>query len=102
MTYFAGEAWDHCHCGRQKKAVFPTCWNCKQEALVQDAHMEGWRRGWDAGVQAVLDQFKQHPPTPRLHPELLKRLIFLCHPDKHGGSQSATEVLQWLLAQRDS
>jgi hypothetical protein len=27
----------------------------------------------------------------------LKRLIQLCHPDKHGNSKVSTEVTQWLL-----
>lgn len=32
--------------------------------------------------------------------EKLKRLIQLCHPDKHNGSKVATEITQWLLEQR--
>lgn len=31
---------------------------------------------------------------------VLARMIRLCHPDKHQGSKAATEVTQWLLAQR--
>ena len=29
--------------------------------------------------------------------EHLPRLLMVCHPDKHGGSQAATKVTQWLL-----
>ena len=35
-----------------------------------------------------------------LNPTMVKRLIGLCHPDKHNNSRAATEVTQWLLAQR--
>lgn len=30
----------------------------------------------------------------------IKRLITLCHPDKHGGKQSAVEITQKLLSMR--
>jgi hypothetical protein len=33
-------------------------------------------------------------------PERLKALIGLAHPDRHNGSKVATEITQWLLAQR--
>lgn len=31
----------------------------------------------------------------------LRRLIGLCHPDKHGGSQTASDVTLWLLGLKD-
>ncbi|MFZ4538704.1 hypothetical protein [Propionivibrio sp.] len=31
---------------------------------------------------------------------MLDRLIRLCHPDKHGGSETATMATAWLLSQR--
>jgi hypothetical protein len=33
-------------------------------------------------------------------PEMLARLVRLCHPDRHQGSNAATEATQWLLSQR--
>lgn len=30
----------------------------------------------------------------------LKKLIVLCHPDKHNNSQTSTEITQWLLTLR--
>lgn len=33
-------------------------------------------------------------------PDMLKRLIVLCHPDKHAGSDTANTVTAWLLRQR--
>lgn len=41
------------------------------------------------------------PSAPAsIRPERVKQLIRLCHPDKHGDSQVATEVTQWLLSMR--
>ncbi len=37
----------------------------------------------------------------RIPADMLRRLIFLAHPDKHGGSEASTLATQWLLAQRD-
>lgn len=34
--------------------------------------------------------------------DMLKRLIALAHPDKHGNSKIATEATQWLLKQREA
>jgi hypothetical protein len=39
-------------------------------------------------------------PPPAIPEDMLKRLIYLCHPDKHDGSKVATEVTAWLLKQR--
>lgn len=33
-------------------------------------------------------------------PDMLKRLIHLCHPDKHDGSKASTTATEWLLQQR--
>lgn len=33
-------------------------------------------------------------------PDMLRRLVSLCHPDRHGGSVAATEATGWLLKQR--
>lgn len=37
-----------------------------------------------------------------LPPDMLARLIRLCHPDKHNGSEAATVATQWLLARREA
>lgn len=100
MGYGGYDAIDYCDCGRTKKAAFNTCWKCKQAALEQQAFRQGYEaaeeelstaydRGFAAGVEA------SRPPK-----ELLKRLIQLCHPDKHDGSKTATEVTQFLLSLR--
>jgi len=35
-----------------------------------------------------------------LDPSKVKRLLGLCHPDKHNNSKMSTEMTQWLLEQR--
>ncbi len=35
-------------------------------------------------------------------PEMLRRLVRLCHPDRHGQSEAANQATAWLLAQRTS
>jgi hypothetical protein len=46
---------------------------------------------------------KSSPPaTSGIEPELLKRLISLCHPDKHSNSKLSTEVTQELLKMRNN
>lgn len=34
-------------------------------------------------------------------PAMLRRLVRLCHPDRHGGSETAHQATVWLLMQRD-
>ena len=40
-------------------------------------------------------------PMASLEPELLARLIRLCHPDKHNNSDASNAAMAWLLKQRD-
>ena len=39
-------------------------------------------------------------PAPATFSGYLRKLIQLCHPDKHAGSETANEVTAWLLSQR--
>ena len=53
-------------------------------------------RGRTSGYQAATP-----PPVFQAIPdEMMRRLLHLCHPDKHGNSKAATEATQWLLEQR--
>jgi len=51
---------------------------------------------------------KSTPPArqlPAIEPaiplDMVRRLIQLCHPDRHGGSQAAVIATQWLLKIKD-
>jgi hypothetical protein len=35
-----------------------------------------------------------------IEPAMLKKLIRLCHPDRHGNSQASNQATSWLLVQR--
>lgn len=48
------------------------------------------------GGQAFLDQM----PKPQFTESELKTLLQLCHPDKHGGKDSAVRITQKLLELR--
>ena len=48
----------------------------------------------DSGIRLV-------PGTPpAIEPTMLKRLIQLCHPDRHQDSEASNKATAWLLAQR--
>ena len=49
----------------------------------------------------LLRRFRS-PPADSLDPARVRQLLQLCHPDKHGNSQLACEVTQWLLRQKRS
>lgn len=51
-------------------------------------------------VSNLIGQSLRQPRHSGLDKELaeqLPRLLLVCHPDKHGGSQASTKVTQWLL-----
>lgn len=37
---------------------------------------------------------------PAIPQHMLRRLLWLCHPDRHGDSEAATSATAWLLSQR--
>lgn len=39
---------------------------------------------------------------PLLDRDMLRLLIYLCHPDKHGGSDAANRATAWLLSVREA
>jgi hypothetical protein len=36
-----------------------------------------------------------------IEPEIIKKLLFLCHPDKHNNSVTSTEITKWLINKRN-
>lgn len=39
-------------------------------------------------------------PTGSLDPATIRKLIGLCHPDRHNNSETSNEITRWLLSQR--
>ena len=56
--------------------------------------LENDGRGKSANVEP------ETPPAAAIPADMLKRLIFLCHPDKHGDSKASTIATEWLLSLR--
>lgn len=57
------------------------------EGEVERLRREGMRRAPGEG-------------SPTLDLALIRKMLLLCHPDKHQGSEQATEVTRWILAQK--
>ena len=48
----------------------------------------------------ALRELRQRDARQGIEPEMLRRLIMLCHPDRHDGSDASHRATQWLLEQR--
>jgi hypothetical protein len=74
----------------------PTDSYWRDRATVAEQQLESLR----ATVSNLIGQSLRQPRQSGIDKELaeqLPRLLLVCHPDKHGGSQAATKVTQWLL-----
>jgi len=88
------------HCGSVFEPKFAnaklcfSCWKKRETALEEYDEIKSeneWLRRRIAKLET-----RQGVET-----SLLKKLIRLCHPDKHGNSDTSNEVTVWLLKQRD-
>lgn len=52
------------------------------------------------GREYGIDRLFTEPVEATIPPDLMRDMLFLCHPDKHGNSEKSTRVTQWLLSQR--
>lgn len=59
-----------------------------------------FQKGFAAGLVAGRKQAPQPGGSAQELVEHLPRLLQLCHPDRHGGSETANKVTQFLLALR--
>lgn len=69
--FYAEEAW---------KKICLSCWKKKQPPRTNQSDTNKHPKNW-----ALLDD------------AMLKRLINLCHPDRHANSEKSTLATQWLL-----
>ena len=80
------------------------CPSCKARTFIQD---KAWK------LLCVTCYLASNPSKRRTHepvplvpagagiaPDMLRRLIQLCHPDRHNGSEAATTATAYLLALR--
>jgi hypothetical protein len=76
-------------CERETKFGYALCFRCYQSQKVQEAYQAGYSAG------RGLTERDEIPPFTKAQ---LRRIIQLCHPDKHGGSKASVEVTQILTA----
>jgi hypothetical protein len=75
------------------------CPCCKRRTYFQDS---AWKR---VCVTCYLAQkgtpaTATPPPAKGIEPEMLRRLLQLCHPDRHGNSEASNTATRYLLALR--
>lgn len=63
------------------------------------AHLTEQRDTWMTRYYQALAKH-DHSHEPAIPMPIMRRLLWLCHPDRHGNSEAATIVTAWLLAQR--
>ena len=91
------------HCRTLFDAKFPSaklcldCWKKRERAFAEYDDLRAELARLDTEVRRLRHALHHQQGIP---PEMLKRLIGLCHPDRHGNSEPSTEVTKWLLAQR--
>lgn len=53
-------------------------------------------------LKALIPAIQNARPIKASIPEpMFRKLLMLCHPDKHNNSETATEVTRWLIAERN-
>lgn len=67
------------------------------ESERSNAALRRERDHWKRRYHAVLAGSGGRSTLP---PDILRRLLWLCHPDRQGGGEDATAATAWLLAQR--
>ena len=59
---------------------------------------------WNGLVQKINERGGQmsNQQNTQFTPDELRTLLSLCHPDRHGGKESATRITQKLIAMREA
>ena len=80
------------------------CPACKARTFIQD---KPWKRVCvTCYLESNPSKRRTHEPVPvvpagvSIEPDMLRRLIQLCHPDRHNGSEAANVATAYLLALR--
>jgi hypothetical protein len=84
------------------------CTTCRGHFLRKDD--EHWKnlclacfkqskaKEWASASNSTNTSYK---PTQVIEKEMLRRLIYLCHPDKHNSSEASLISTKWLLQLKD-
>ena len=76
-----------------------SCYAANKRVEMEDLkdELESWK--WECRfLREKLNAVTQ--PPQQIPDDMLRRLIMLCHPDRHGDSDASTVATRWLLAQR--
>ena len=68
---------------------------CWADARIQELNQELEKTKRRRSRKAADD-----PPLPTPHKEMWRRLVQLCHPDRHGNSEAANVATRWLMEAR--
>ncbi len=80
------------------KRICLNCWIENKRREEDDPRKQ--QRRHEGGFRSHRQEHTPPLAMPAIDKDMLRRLIQLCHPDKHGNSQAATEATTWLLKQR--
>jgi len=80
-------------CGGPVKqgSTFVECWRCYVQRMVDEARKAGFAAGHAAA--------RREPAGPSLDRTMLRRLLQLCHPDRHDNSAASQEATRYLLGE---
>ena len=91
---------------QEQPAGYAGCRDCGARFQTTE-RLLWWPSCWARRQREFQQKYQQNaspgPQTPGACGELPKRLrglIQLCHPDRHGGSELATTITQWLVKVR--
>ena len=80
----------------------PKCWAVENQAKMgKIANGLVWQVRRLESELAKKQQTKPQPMPDAMPPEMIRRLLQLCHPDRHDNSEAANTATRWLLKQRE-
>lgn len=90
-TYAGEESW---------RKLCKRCYAKKKKA--EESAGKSYNKDYERLWREALERLRQQSQESIINDDLLRRLIMLCHPDKHGGSVVAEDVTKQLLSIRRS
>jgi len=80
-------------CHAPTKFGYRLCWKCYTQQRIDGARREAYERGLAEGRRMA----KPAASSTTLDVKHIRRLLQLCHPDRHAGSEASVKATQWLL-----
>jgi hypothetical protein len=100
--------WGICHeCGSSFwrdsswKTLCLSCWKASQPATPGHRRHTGRLLELEKENASLRREIARLRQYATLDPDMLSRLVRLCHPDRHGNSEASNKATAWLLARRE-